>query len=49
MWLRVFFLVRSLFNYSLYTDAHSKKLCKMYGFDADVRWTVKCYIIEYPS
>jgi len=27
MWIRIFFLVRSIFNYSIYTDAFSKKLC----------------------
>ena len=27
MFLRLFFLVRSIFNYSIYADAYSKKLC----------------------
>jgi len=42
MFFRVFFVVRSIFNYSIYTDAYSKKLCKSYGFSAGVRFTFKC-------
>mmetsp|Transcript_16179 Transcript_16179/g.25062 ORF Transcript_16179/g.25062 Transcript_16179/m.25062 type:complete len:109 (-) Transcript_16179:1080-1406(-) len=42
MWIRIFFLIRSIFNYSIYTDAYSKKLCKTYGFSAGVRFTFKC-------
>lgn len=42
MWFRVYFLVRSIFNYSIYTDAYSKKLCQTYGFSANVRFTFKC-------
>ena len=42
MWFRIYFLVRSIFNYSIYTDAYSKKLCKSYGFTAGARFTLKC-------
>lgn len=42
MFLRIFFLVRAVFNYSVYTNAHSKKLCQTYGFSAGVRFTLKC-------
>ena len=41
MWFRLFFLIRSIFNYSIYTDAYSKKLCKSYGFTAGARFTLK--------
>ena len=27
MWFRVYFVIRAIFNYSVYTDAYSKKLC----------------------
>ena len=27
MWSRIYFIVRAIFNYSIYTDAYSKKLC----------------------
>ena len=42
MWFRIYFLIRSIFNYSIYTDAYSKKLCKSYGFTAGARFTLKC-------
>lgn len=49
MWFRIYFLVRSCFNYSIYTDAYSKKLCKSYGINDDVKWTLKCYINKKPE
>lgn len=49
MWLRIFFVVRSIFNYSVYTDAYSKKLCQSYGFSAGVRFTFKCQMIVNPE
>ena len=27
MWLRIYFVIRTIFNYSIFTDAYSKKLC----------------------
>ena len=49
MLVRTFFLVRTCVNYTVYTDAYSKKLCKSYGFDAGVRFTFKCMILESPG
>ena len=49
MWFRLFFLIRSIFNYSIYTDAYSKKLCKSYGFTAGARFTLKCQIMVNPE
>ena len=49
MWLRVYFILRSIFNYSIYTDAYSKKLCQSYGFSSGVRFTFKCYMIGSPE
>jgi hypothetical protein len=46
---RFFFFVRTCVNYTVYTDAYSKKLCKTYGFDAGVRFTFKCMILEHPA
>ena len=42
MWLRMYFLIRTVFNYSIYSDALSKKICKSYGVDANVRYIIKC-------
>ena len=49
MWIRIYFLVRSVFNYSIYTDAYSMKLCKSYGFSANVGFTFKCHIVTNPG
>jgi hypothetical protein len=49
MWLRFYFVVRTFFNYSIYTDAYSKKLCQSYGFTAGVRFTFKCQLIINPG
>ena len=49
MWLRVLFLVRAIFNYSVFTDAYSKKLCHTYGFTAGVRFAFKCQMIVDPE
>ena len=49
MWLRIFFLIRSVFNYSIYTDPYSRKLCKSYGFTANVSFTMKCHILINPG
>ena len=46
---RLFFLVRSIFNFSLYTDAYSKKLCQSYGFTSEVRFTFKCLFATNPE
>ena len=49
MILRMYFLIRTFFNFSLYADAISKKICKNYGFEAGVRYTIKCLIIVNPE
>lgn len=42
MFLRLMFLARSIMNYSIYTDAFSKKLCRnTYGFTSGNRFTLK--------
>lgn len=44
MFLRFFFLCRTIINFSIYTDAYSKKLCNSYGFISGVRFTVRCHM-----
>jgi hypothetical protein len=44
MWIRVYFIVRAFFNYSIYTDTYAKKVAKNYGVSAGVRFTYKCYL-----
>ena len=49
MWLRIYFLVRAIFNYNIFTDVYSKKLCKSYGFTANVRFTFKSLLKTDPG
>jgi hypothetical protein len=49
MFFRVIYLARSVFNYSIYSDAYFKKLCKEYGFNPGVRFSLKCYLSLYPE
>ena len=49
MFLRLFFLIRTCFNYSIYTDALSKKVCKSYGFNSDVKFAIKCKLLVDPE
>lgn len=44
MFLRLFFLFRTVFNYSEYTDAYSKTICNKYGFTSNNRFALKCYL-----
>ena len=48
MFLRLFLLVRTLFNYSKYTDAYAKRVCEHFGFTANTRFCFKCYIVRHP-
>ena len=49
MFLRLFFLFRCIFNYSIYTDAFSKRLCRQYGFYPGFRFIFKCLFVIVPS
>lgn len=49
MFTRSFFLMRAFFNYTMFMDAYSKKLCKSFGFTANVRYAYKCYLKKSPG
>ena len=49
MFLRVFFVIRAIFNYNMYTDVFAKKLCRSYGFTANVRFTFKSLLKTDPA
>jgi hypothetical protein len=49
MWIRIVFLIRAVINYSIFMDIYSKKLCKSYGFTANVRFAFKCFIRANPG
>ena len=41
--------MRAIFNYNMFTDLLSKKLCRSYGFTANVRFTYKCLLKINPA
>lgn len=49
MCLRVYFLVRSMLNFTEFMDPYAKKLCKAYGFDNSVLFTIKSSLIISPE
>ena len=49
MFLRVYFVVRAVFNYNMYMDSFAKKLCRSYGFTANVRFTFKALLLTDPA
>ena len=42
MFIKMIFLIRAVFNYSMYTDTYAKKLCNNYGVSANIRFSFKC-------
>ena len=49
MFLRIYFVVRAVFNYNMYMDSFAKKLCRSYGFTANVRFTFKALLLTDPA
>jgi hypothetical protein len=49
MFIRVVFFLRAVINYSIFMDIYSKKLCKSYGFTANVRFAFKCFVRAQPG
>jgi hypothetical protein len=48
MAMRLFMLVRTYFNYSIYADCYSKKLFQQYGFGANISFSFKAKLINDP-
>jgi hypothetical protein len=48
MFLRLLFLIRSTFNYSIYRDGYSKAICQHYGASSGIRFAFKCFLDQYP-
>jgi hypothetical protein len=49
MFMRFYFLMRSITNYTMYTDSFARKLCKNYGVHTGLRFTLRCHMHESPS
>ena len=48
MFLRIYFIFKCVFNYSVYNDAFSKKLCKDYGFYPGFGFIMKTKFVKSP-
>ena len=46
MILRLFLILRVVFNYSVYTDTYTKKLCQQYGFKTDMMFAFKSRLMN---
>ena len=42
-------MMRTIFNYSVYSDAYTKKLCRANGFDNSFKFTIRCLFSDYPA
>ena len=46
MFLRVYFLVRTLLNFTVYSDLYSKKVCAKHGFEASTYFYIKALFVK---
>jgi hypothetical protein len=49
MFLRVYFLIRTFFTFTIYADLHAKKVCAKYGVEADTAFYVKALFTKRPG
>jgi len=49
MSVRIYFLIRCVLSYCEFMDAFSKKICRGYGFETGVKFTIKCQIMINPE
>ena len=49
MSVRIYFLIRCVLNYCEFMDAFSKKICRGYGFETGVKFTIKSMLIVNPE
>ena len=46
MFCRSYFLIRTLLNFTVYSDLYSKKVCAKYGFEGDTSFQIKALYIK---
>ena len=49
MFLRVYFLIRTLLNFTNFSDLYSKKVCAKYGIQANTSFYVKALYVRSPG
>lgn len=49
MFTRLYFFVRTAYNYSIFSDAFAKGVCKQYGLETTLVFKLRCFLSEYPN
>ena len=49
MTLRVYFVIKSFLNMSLYSEIYSQKICKRYGIEANTAFYIKALLNKKPG
>lgn len=49
MFLRLYFILRASFNYSIYSDAYSRNICKNHDFYPGFRFILKSRLVNNPE
>lgn len=49
MFLRCYFIVRTIMNFTSYSNLNSKKICYKYGFESDTSFCFKALIQKHPG
>jgi hypothetical protein len=49
MFLRVYFLIRTIMNFCPFSALYSKRICKKYGFESDTAFCIKALIKKSPG
>jgi len=49
MFLRIYFLIRTFFTFTIYADLYSKKVCAKYGFEANTSFYIKALFTKMPA
>jgi hypothetical protein len=49
MFLRFYFLIRTLMNFSVYSELYSKRVCAKYKFEASTSFCIKALITKSPG
>ena len=49
MFLRLYLVIRNVFNHTQFSDPYAKLHCERHGFTANTRFCFKCYLQKYPA
>ena len=49
MFLRIYIIIKTAMSYSAYSGAYAKEICKSYGFDVSILFTIKSKLVISPE